>query len=143
MPTPNRPQLAKSVSRGVLVLTILEPQFQGDRQIAAFRHELEQAVADGGTREVVLDFRNVKALSSAAFRPLLTLRRNLEAVGGRLAVCHLAPVVAEAFQATRVIGGRGTSAAAFDVQPTLAAARASLGGDEAGPPAAPHPGTTA
>jgi anti-anti-sigma factor len=140
MPTPPKSPLAKTITRGVLVLTILEPQLHGDRQVNVFRHELDQAVADSGTPEVVLDFRNVKSLSSAAFRPLLTLRRNLEALGGHLTLCHLAPVVAEAFQATRVIGGGRTSAAAFEVQPTLAAALAARGraDDEEAPP--PHPG---
>jgi len=142
MPTAPKPQLARSLTRGVLVLTVLEPQLQGDRLVNTFRHELDQAVAESGTKTIVLDFRNVRSLSSAAFRPLLSLRRNLEALGGRLVLCHLTPVVAEAFQATRVIGGSRTSAAAFEVQPTLAAALAALTA-EADEPATPHqPGRT-
>lgn len=139
MPTPAKPQLARALTRGVLVLTVLEPQLHGDRQVNTFRHELDQAVADSGTKDIVLDFRNVRSLSSAAFRPLLSLRRNLEALGGRLVLCQLTPVVAEAFQATRVVGGSRTSAAAFEVQPTLAAALASLGPteDEDAPPPRP------
>jgi anti-anti-sigma factor len=128
------------LNRGVLVLTIAGPQLQGDRQITAFRHEVDQAVAQGGTKLVVLDFRNVQALSSAAFRPLMSLRHALEARGGRLALCHLTLVVAETFQATRTIGGSRTSAAAFEVQPTLAAALASLASESDEPAAMRGPG---
>jgi anti-anti-sigma factor len=137
MPTPPKSQLTKSLHQGVLVLTALEPQLQGDRQITAFRRELDEAVAQSGAKHVVLDLRNVKALSSAAFRPLLSLRHTLEARGGRLALCHLTPVVAEVFQATRTIGGNRTSPASFDVQPTLAAAVAGLN-REAEEPATPR-----
>jgi anti-anti-sigma factor len=136
MPTP-KPQLTRSLHQGVLVLTVQEPQLQGDRLITAFRHELEQAVAQGGAKNVVLDLRNVKALSSAAFRPLLSLRHALEARGGRLTLCHLTPVVAEVFQATRTITGSRGASAAFDVQPTLATAVAGLN-REAEEPAAPR-----
>jgi anti-anti-sigma factor len=135
MPTSPKPQVTSSVNRGVLVLTIAGPQLQGDRQITAFRHEVDQAVAQGKTKLVVLDLRNVQALSSAAFRPLISLRHALEARGGRMALCHLTPVVAETFQATRTIGGSRTSAGAFEVQPTLAAALASLGGESDEPAA--------
>src|SRR5690348_14790577 len=103
MPTTPKPPLLKSVTQGVLVLTIQEPQLQGDRLLKALGRELDQAVAAPEVRNVVLDFRNVKSLTSAAFRPLLALRRALEERGGRVAFCHLTPVVAEAFRATRMI----------------------------------------
>jgi anti-anti-sigma factor len=126
MPITPKPNLAKAVHQGVLVLTVLEPQLQGDRQITAFRHELDRAVAPPDVRHVVLDFQGVKALSSAAFRPLLSLRHDLERRGGRLALCNLAPVVAEAFRATRLLSTSRASATSFEVHLTLSAAVASL-----------------
>jgi anti-anti-sigma factor len=126
MPTTPKPHLAQAVHQGVLVLTVLEPQLQGDRQVTALRHELDRAVAPPDVRHVVLDLHEVKALSSAAFRPLLSLRHDLERRGSRLVLCNLAPVVAEAFRATRLLSTSRASAASFEVQPTLSAAVASL-----------------
>jgi anti-anti-sigma factor len=140
MPTTPKPQLTRSLVQGALVLTVLEPQLQGDRQITAFRHELDEAVAQSGAKHVVLDLRHVKALTSAVFRPLLSLRHHLEAGGGRLTLCHLTPVVAEVFQATRPLAGSRTSASTFEVQPTLAAAVASLNREPEEPAAPRLPG---
>jgi hypothetical protein len=65
-------------------------------------------------------------LASEAFRPLITLRRKLLEAGGRLVLCHLAPPVAQAFHSTRLIGTTQKSTSAFEVQPNVAAAIASL-----------------
>jgi anti-anti-sigma factor len=132
MPTQPKAQLLKSVNQGVLVLTLQEEQLQGDRLLRALGRELDQALADREVRHVALDFRNVKSLSSAAFRPLLSLRRILEERGGRVAFCHLTPVVAESFRATRMLSTSRSSGTTFEVQPTLAAAVTALSRD-AGP----------
>ena len=138
MPTPPKAQLQKSVIQGVLVLSLQEEQLQGDRLLRALGRELDQALADREVRHVVLDFRNVKSLSSAAFRPLLSMRRVLEERGGRVAFCHLTPVVAETFRATRMLSTSRTSSASFEVQPTLAAAVTALSRDAAPAPGQPQ-----
>jgi anti-anti-sigma factor len=140
MPTTPKSPLLKSVNQGVLVLTFQEAQLQGDHALRALGRELDQAVAAREVQRVVLDFRNVKSLSSAAFRPLLGLRRTLEERGGRLVFCHLAPVVAEAFRATRMLSTSRVSGTSFEVQPTLAAALASLTREPAAPAAGRPPG---
>jgi anti-anti-sigma factor len=120
--------LKSRTEQGVLILTVTEPQLRGDALANALRHELLAAVAGTRAPKVVLDFHAVTALSSEAFRPLLSLRRAIEEQGGRLVLCHLAPVVAQAFHATRMISTSRSSTAAFDVQPDVAAALASLTG---------------
>jgi anti-anti-sigma factor len=135
MPTPPKAQLLKSVNEGILVLTLQEEQLQGDRLLRALGHELDQALSDREVRQVILEFRNVKSLSSAAFRPLLSLRRILEERGGRVALCHLTPVVAETFRATRMLSTSRSYGTSFEVQPTLAAAVTALSRDAGAPPA--------
>jgi len=65
-------------------------------------------------------------LSSASFRPLLSLLREVRAHGGRLVLCNLQPYVHEVFSVTRLISSHGDTPAAFEVQPDLLAAIASL-----------------
>jgi anti-anti-sigma factor len=110
-----------------LVLTICETQLQGDRLLTSLRHELEQAIGWGEARDVVLDLRHVQSLSSAALRPLLSLRRDLEERSRRLILCELSPAVAAVLRAVRMVGASRSSADAFDVQADLAAAVAHLG----------------
>jgi anti-anti-sigma factor len=115
--------------QGVLVLTVTEAELHGDRLLNSLRQQLEEAVGQGNAKKVVLNLQQVRSLSSAAFRPLLTLRRHLEERGGQLALCGLAPVVAEAFRATRMISSSRSSAATFDAHPDVAAAVAALASD--------------
>ncbi len=121
------PRHVKSrTERGILVLTITEPQLLGDKLVHALRQELMAVVAQPGTRQVVLDLQPVKVLSSEAFRPLLSLRRTIQERGGQLVLCNLAPTVAKVLQETRLITTSRSSGAAFDVQADVATAVASL-----------------
>jgi anti-anti-sigma factor len=75
---------------------------------------------------VILDFHGVTYLSSAGFRPLLSLQRKVRERGGRLVLCHLDPKVLEVFSVTRLVSSSGSSRAAFEVQADVPAAMTSL-----------------
>ena len=127
-----RPHLLKSRSeQGVLILTITAPHLGGDALVHELGEELSAAVNGAQAPKVVLDFQPVTALASAGFRPLLSLRRKIEERGGRLVLCNMGPVVEQAWRATRLISTSRSSAAAFDLQPTLAAALATFASPEA------------
>ncbi len=85
--------------------------------------ETQAATAHADAKKVVVNLEHVEYLTSANFRPLLALRKKLNEVGGRMALCGLSPVVVEMFQTTRLIGAKG---AFFEVQPDVNAAVASL-----------------
>jgi anti-anti-sigma factor len=114
------------VEQEVLVLAIAEPQLERDALLESLRRELIAAVDPPRVKKVVLDFQRVKSFSSAAFRPLISLRRKLEETGSQLVLCNLSPVVAKTFQATRMISSSRSSSASFAVQPDVASAIASL-----------------
>jgi anti-anti-sigma factor len=129
MPEPHSPHprhIRSRTERGVLVLTITEPQLLGDKLVHALRQDLMAVVAQPDTRKVVLDLQPVKSLSSEAFRPLLSLRRTVQERGGRLVLCNLTPTVAKVLQETRLITTSRSSGAAFDVQTDVTTAVASL-----------------
>ncbi len=75
---------------------------------------------------VVLDFEGVKYLSSAGFRPLLRLNRQVRERGGRLVLCNLCAEVKEIFAVTRLISTSKVAPATFEVQADAPAAVASL-----------------
>ena len=120
------PHVQSRIEQGVLVLTLTEPQLHGDRLANTLRQELMTAVSQAAVPRVVIDFGAVTSLSSEIFRPLITLRHRIEEAGGRLVFCSLAPMVARAFAATRLISSRRTTTATFEVHPDVAAALASL-----------------
>src|SRR4051812_147177 len=99
-----RSGLLKSRSeQGVWILTITAPQLRGDTLVHALSAELAAALAAARAPKVVLDLQAVTALCSEGFRPLLSLRRKVQESGGRLVLCNLAPLVAQALQATRLV----------------------------------------
>ena|SRR5437773_11691457 len=126
MPEPQFRHLKGRTDQGVLVLTITEPQLQGDTLVDSLRRELRVAVIEPGAKQVVLDFRLVKSVASEAFRPLLSLRRKLEETGGRMALCNLSPVVAKTFQVTRLVSTSRSSTPPFEVEQDVDAAVALL-----------------
>jgi anti-anti-sigma factor len=64
--------------------------------------ELIKLVRDRGQSKLLMDFQAVEHLCSAGFGMLLLLRRQVTAVGGRIALANLHPVVAEVLTITRL-----------------------------------------
>ncbi len=116
----------KHISCLAIVLRIEPSQLVGEIIADAIREEFRERGKLVGARHVVVDFQPVTYLSSASFRPLLSLLREVRAHGGRLVLCNLQPDVHEVFTVTRLISSQGATPAAFEVQTDVPAAIASL-----------------
>jgi anti-anti-sigma factor len=111
---------------GVLVLTITEVRVEGEEVAEALRQEMLAAVDAADVRKLVVNFQHTRYISSAGFRPLLSLRRRLQETNGRLIICGLNPVVGDVFYTTRMVSPDGSSVAVFEMEPTVSAAIARL-----------------
>jgi len=107
--------LEASIDRGVLVLTITRKQLEGEDIAAGLKDELISNVARHGLNKVVLDLKNTRYVSSIAFWPLLTLRRQLADQKGRLIICGLTGAVHEVFTTTKMVSSSGALNAPFEV----------------------------
>jgi anti-anti-sigma factor len=116
----------KYISCPVVVFRIEPDQLMGDVLAEAMREEFLRARQLVGARHVVVDFQAVTYVSSASFRPLLSLLREVRAQNGRLVLCNLQPIVHEVFTVTRLIAGQDAAPAAFEVQADVPSAVASL-----------------
>lgn len=119
-------QKASHLQCPVVVLTITDGQILGDEMADALRDELLAVVVQAQAQNVVLDFQKVSFLSSAGFRPLLSLHRLLRQQNGKLLLCCLSPEVHEIFEVTRLISSKGQGKAPFEVYPDVSSAVASL-----------------
>jgi anti-anti-sigma factor len=119
-------QPLKHISCQVMVIRIEASQLIGDAFADVIRDEFLAARRAVDARHVVVDFALVTYLSSASFRPLLSLLRDVRAHGGRLVLCNLQSFVHEVFSVTRLISSHGNTPAAFEVQADVPAAIASL-----------------
>jgi len=108
----------------VLIIVLQDERLQGDDLAEGLRQEFIDALNMNGLNKVVIDFRNVKYLSTAGFRPLLTLHRKLHELRGRMIFCNLTPETAEVFIVTRLISATRLSSAPFESADDLPAALA-------------------
>ncbi|GEM_PF-3120708 len=120
------PLLHSSVDQGVLVLTIVQARIQGEETAQQLREEMQLAFEKAGINRVVVDLQHVRYLSSVAFWPLLSLRRQLLGIGGRLIICGLSGDIEVLFLTTKMISTGGAVDAPFEVAPDPAAAIARL-----------------
>jgi anti-anti-sigma factor len=116
MPEPLQ-YLEREIEHGVLVLTITHRQIEGEETAQGLKQDLLAAVAESGLTKVVLDLRNTRYVSSIAFWPLLTLRRQLTEQGGRLLICGLTGAVQDVFTSTKMVSLSGALNAPFEVAP--------------------------
>ncbi len=119
-------QSASHVQCPVVVLTLADPQILGDELADALRDQLLAVAIQSQARNVILDFQHVKFLSSAGFRPLLSLHRLLRQQNGKLLLCGLCTEVYEIFEVTRLISTKGVRRAPFEVFPDVRSAIAGL-----------------
>ena len=106
----------------LVVLRLRETQLNSETTSERLRDELLALYLQSSAVNAILDLRTVTYLSSAGFRPLLSLNRQIRERGGRLVLCNLRPEVEEIFTVTRLVDPTGKERTAFLLQPTLGAA---------------------
>jgi anti-anti-sigma factor len=104
-----------SMREGVLILTLKDTHLHGDQLADQLRSEMLAALDRSGSNKIILDFRNVEYLSILAFRPLLSLRRKIEELNGRMVLCSLATLVSDVFRMLRLTSSSRSYPATFEV----------------------------
>jgi anti-sigma B factor antagonist len=87
---------------GVLVACILESNFVTEEDIDGLGKSLFDLVENRGHRRLALDFANVQYLSSLALGRLISLKKKLTDLDGRLRLFHVHPDLMEVFRITNL-----------------------------------------
>jgi anti-anti-sigma factor len=114
MAEPSFAHISCQKEAGILVVTLKDEKIQGDDLGDLLRQDLLGAVQAFNTNRLVIDFRRVKYLSTAGFRPLLSLHRKLHETRGRMIFCNLSPETMEVFVVTRLISPTRVPTAPFE-----------------------------
>jgi anti-anti-sigma factor len=114
--------------RDVLVLALTEHQVLDEELAESLRVELLTAVSNGGARRVVVDFRAVRSVSNAIFRPLVSLSGRLGEPDDRLVLCGLNALVEQVLRMSGMIDPIKTTGPCFETAADQAAALALLRG---------------
>jgi anti-sigma B factor antagonist len=87
---------------GATVVSFTDRKILDEQNIQAVGEQLFGLVDEQGRKNLVLNFANVEYLSSAALGKLLTLRKKVQAVGGKLVLCAIDPGIREVFEITKL-----------------------------------------
>jgi len=93
------PPLVLKTVDGITIVT-----FTGPKVGTEAREELYSLVETQGNRKLILNFENVRSLSSAPIGMLVNLRNQVASAGGLVRFCQLDPDVQEIMRLTRVEG---------------------------------------
>jgi anti-sigma B factor antagonist len=97
MSVPIAPPLILKTVDGITIAT-----FTGPKVGTEAREKLYSLVEPQGDRKLILNFENVRFLSSAPIGMLVNLRNKAAAAGGVVRFCQLDPDVQEILRLTRV-----------------------------------------
>jgi len=85
-----------------VIVRFSSPVDLSELTIDQFGKEMGDLLGTPDTRNLVLNFGNVRFMSSSALAKLISLRKTMAARSGRLAVCHLSPDIQKVFQLMRL-----------------------------------------
>jgi anti-sigma B factor antagonist len=86
----------------IAVVNFVDKKILDEQNIQMIGDDLFRLVDELGRRKVLLNFQNVEFMSSAALGKLITLHRKLQAVQGKLVLCHITKSIMEIFEITKL-----------------------------------------
>ena len=101
-PQPRRRRLEVEDIGDITVVNFVDKKILDEQNIQVIGEQLFSLVDELGRRKVLLNFKNVEFLSSAALGKLITMNRKLQTAGGKLVLCEIDPQIYEVFEITKL-----------------------------------------
>lgn len=99
MPATPRRRFETELRDGKTVVKFIDPLLD-EQNSWIIKKQVAELVEEPGRSHLLLDFGNVKFLSSAALGAMLSLHRKARKRGVEISLCHLTPQLEEVFEAT-------------------------------------------
>lgn len=101
MPRTASPRLLVEIIHGITIATFADSEILTEDVIDEVGEQMQDLITGFGPSDVVLNFRDVRLMSSTMLAVLLRFARRVSAAGGRLKLCAIAPDLMAAFRITR------------------------------------------
>ena len=99
---PRRRRLEVEDIGDVTVVNFTDKKILDEQNIQLIGEQLFRLVDELGRRKILLNFRNVEYLSSAALGKFITMNKKVNTAGGRLILCGIDPQIYEVFEITKL-----------------------------------------
>lgn len=114
-----KPKVSVEYASGAVVVTFMDEQILEEADISAIRESVTAVVEQTDKPGIILDFSNVRFLSSAVLGMLIRVSKMVYEKAGQLRLCSIHPKILEIFRITRLDR-------IFDIRKDAAAAIESL-----------------
>jgi anti-sigma B factor antagonist len=119
--TPIKPCISIDYTDTATVITFTDDKILEEKDIQSLQESIMSVLSQSEQIQLILDFSNVKFLSSSALGLLIRVSKKIYENNGELRLCGINPKIYEVFKITRLTK-------IFDIYPDAAAAEASLSG---------------
>ncbi len=92
------PRLKVEYGTDITIATICNPKILDEAQIAELRQLLDPVIEHNGTARLLLNFENVRFMTSAMLGLLVRVHKNVRQNGGRLEILNLDPNLRKVFE---------------------------------------------
>jgi len=97
-----KPRISVEYARNATIVTFTEKKILEETDIRAIQTAIMSVIEQGGRINLILDFRNVRFLSSSVLGVLIRISKKVYEQDGRLRLCNIAPKIREVFKITRL-----------------------------------------
>lgn len=102
MPTGPKPRLNVRTMGQVTVVSFADRMLVNEDAIREVGEQLEEVARSPDVVNLLLDFRDVRFMSSSLLGLMLPLLRGIERRGGKMKLCNVAPSLKEVFTVSRL-----------------------------------------
>lgn len=100
--TPIKPRITVDYTDKAVIIAFADERILEDKDVAAVQHAIMSVVEQTKRINLILDFSNVKFLSSAVLGLLIRVSKKVYERDGQLRLCNINPKIYEIFKITRL-----------------------------------------
>ncbi len=110
-----KPRISVEYAENATITTFTDEKILEEKDIKALQESIMSVIEEGGRINLILDFCNVRFLSSAVLGLLIRISKRIYECDGQLRLCNINPKIYEVFKITRLTK-------IFDIYPDVAGA---------------------
>jgi anti-sigma B factor antagonist len=97
-----KPKISVEYSADATIVTFAESKILEEEDIRGLQESIMSVIGQGGRINLILDFRNVRFLSSAVLGLLIRISKKVYEQDGQLRLCNIGSKIQEIFKITRL-----------------------------------------
>ena len=99
---PIKPRISVEYAENSTIVTFTDERILEEKDIQALQESIMSVVEQSERINMILDFRNVRFLSSAVLGLLIRISKKIYECDGKLRLCNIDPKIYEIFKITRL-----------------------------------------